>query len=461
MTAIAIADPWNGHNSVAVTADEIHRGQLRIGYRLAVAYQHRLLHVDGLGWHVWDGNRWAVARKGDAEKAVYATLRAALSDAVDLAKEDRDALHRDVRRCETAAGVGGVLKLAAAMEEFAAIAGDLDADPYLLNVANGTLDLRTGQIRAAHPLDRITKVCGATYDPGACRRAWDGFLAEVLPDEQVRNFLQRLIGLSLVGKVVEHVLPILTGTGRNGKGTFVRSTCAALGDYAIEAEPELFLARDRAHPTGQLDLRGIRLATCQETDEGKRLAVATVKRLTGGDTIRARAMRENFVEFTPTHLPIMITNHLPKVPADDPALWARLLVAPFTESFLDKEDTSLGDRLALELPGVLAWAVAGYADYLDQGLNPPKAVTSATKSYQVSSDALAQFIEDRCLTSRHHFARSSDLWHSWSEWCRGSNEEPGNQRRFKEALEARGHKGDRNNQGVIFRGLTLQGEGAT
>lgn len=436
-------------------AGEQHRGQLRMAYRLAAREAGSLLHVGNVGWHVWDGTRWAPDQRGDAAKAVFATLKAALEEAVDLGRKERDELHADVRRCETAAGVDGVLRLAAALEPFAAVVGDLDADPYLLNTSTGTLDLRTGRVRPHDPDDRITKVCGAGYDPGADAGSWETFLTEALPDPQVRAFLQRLAGLSLVGKVVEHVLPILTGTGRNGKGTFVRTFSAALGDYAIEAEPELFLARDRAHPTGQLDLRGIRFATCQETDDGKRLAVATVKRLTGGDTIRARAMRQDFVQFAPSHMAVMVSNHLPKVPADDPALWARLLVIPWDVSFLGREDTGLGDRLALELPGVLAWAVHGYREYLVDRLAPPEAVTLATGHYRMSSDALGQFVEDRCLTGPAYYARSNDLWHAWSEWCRSNNEEPGNSRQFKDALEARGYRWRRKSSGVLFDGLAL------
>jgi putative DNA primase/helicase len=453
-------DPWGGLNTASVAelaiADEIHRGQLRMAYRLAAAYENRLLHVRNVGWFVWDGARWAEDERGAATLAVIATLKAALVEAVDLSSSKRNEINSDVRRCETAPGIKGVLTIASALEPFAAVVSDLDSDPYLLNTATGTLDLRMLQLRPPDPLDRITKVCGTGYDPAATCEVWQNFLEEALPDKKVREFLRRVMGLSLVGKVVEHVLPILAGTGRNGKGTLVRTIGLAFGDYAIEAEPELFLARDRAHPTGQLDLRGIRLATCQETDEGKRLAVATVKRLTGGDPIRARAMRQDFVEFLPSHLPVMITNHLPKVPADDPALWARLLVVPFGVSFLGNEDTGLGDRLELELPGVLAWAILGYQDYLKQRLDPPNAVTAATNTYRLNSDALAQFIEDRCLTGTMFQAKSSNLWRAWSEWCSGGTEEVGNHRRFKELMEVHGHRSAHTSGGTIFRGIRLR-----
>ena len=253
-----------------------------------------------------------------------------------------------------------------------ACADELDQGAYLLNTPRETLDLRTGAIPPCDPRDRLTKATGCVFDPEASSETWEDFLTATLPDEEVRRFLQRVVGLSLVGRVIEHVLPILTGSGRNGKGTFVRTVANALGDYAIETEPDLFMARERAHPTGLLDLRGVRFATCQETDAGRRLDVAVVKRLTGGDTIRARRMRQDYIEFTPSHQPFLITNHLPKVPADDPALWARLLVVPFDQSFLGREDRGLEERLAKDLPAVLAWAVAGWVDYQRLGsLEPP------------------------------------------------------------------------------------------
>jgi putative DNA primase/helicase len=167
------ADPWGGYNTAGVAeqagADEMHRGQLRMAYRLAAAYEGRLLHVGNVGWFVWDGTRWAEDERGAASVAVFATLKAALTEAVDLASKLRDELLSDVRRCETAAGVDGVLKLASVLDAFAAVVSDLDADPYLLNTATGTLDLRTGHLRPADPGDRITKVTGAGYDPAATR----------------------------------------------------------------------------------------------------------------------------------------------------------------------------------------------------------------------------------------------------------------------------------------------------
>jgi putative DNA primase/helicase len=440
---------------------EPHRSQVRMALRLAAAEVDRLLHVPGLGWHAWDGARWA-PDTGDrhAKQAVIRAVKQARLDAARMrSNKERDDLWSDAKSCETATGVRGVLEIAAALPPLSALAHELDQGAYLLNTPRQTLDLRTGSVHPCNPQDRLTKATGCVYDAEASSEAWEDFLTATLPDEEVRRFLQRVVGLSLVGRVIEHVLPILTGSGRNGKGTFVRTVASALGDYAIETEPDLFMARERAHPTGLLDLRGVRFATCQETDAGRRLDVAVVKRLTGGDTIRARRMRQDYIEFAPSHQPFLITNHLPKVPADDPALWARLLVVPFGQSFLGREDRGLEERLAKDLSAVLAWAVAGWVEYQRLGsLEPPESVTAATSSYRVNNDHLAQFIEDRCLLNPHMHVMSSALWSEWEAWCTASNVRPGTNRTFKADLEAHGIIHERGMHGVRYRGIGLAGD---
>ena len=187
---------------------------------------------------------------------------------------------------------------------------------------------------------------------------WTAFLQRVLPDESVREYLQRIIGVALLGKVIEHVLAILIGTGRNGKSTFYEAVCHALGDYAHAADPELFMLRHNAHPVGEMDLLGRRLVVVSESGEDRRLDEANVKRLTGGDPINARYMHKNPVVFTPSHLPLLITNHLPKVSDDSPAIWSRLRVIPFDVFIPEHEqDTGLADTLQAEADAVLAWSL--------------------------------------------------------------------------------------------------------
>ncbi len=437
------------------TADELHSGQARMAYRLAKSHKDKLLHVHGIGWLSWDGTRWSADDPGAPKRAVLDVLRSALADSLD----DKE-LRADVRKCESAAGVAGVLDLAAALVEFAVTVADLDADPYLLNCANGTLDLRTRGLHPHSASDRITKVTRAAYVPDAPTATWGTFLAQVLPDTEVREFVQRLAGVGLLGLVVEHVLPILTGTGANGKGTFYKAVSHALGDYASTVEPDLFLHRQGAHPTGEMDLLGIRWCVVSETEKDRRLAEATMKRLTGGDTIRARRMRQDFIEFTPSHTAIMVTNHLPKVSGDDPAIWRRLRVVPFNVVIPEVErDKHLDEQLQLDADAVLAWAVTGYLDYAERGeLAEPDSVVTATDDYQKASDAVARFLDDE-TTRCNGFSTNADLFARWSRWAVVDGTEPISQRAFGQALDTHGLPSVKGTGGKrIRRGVILNSE---
>jgi putative DNA primase/helicase len=294
----------------------------------------------------------------------------------------------------------GVLAIAASLEAFAATVDDIDADLYLFNCADATLDLRTMETHPHTPADRITKVANAAYDPDALGPEWDKFLQRVLPNENVRGFLQRYLGTALCGRVLEHKLAILTGVGRNGKGSLYGAVLAAMGDYAAPSEPGLFTHREGAHPTGQMDLRGRRFTVVSENDKDVKLAEATVKRLTGGDRLKARYMGRDFVEFAPSHTPVLVTNHLPRVSGDDPALWARLRVIPFDVVIPDNEqDGELPAKLELEADAILTWIIQGWQQYRrpppDGGLAEPEEVTEATWNYQQDSDPYGRFVVDQ------------------------------------------------------------------
>ena len=419
-------------------ANEAHSGQVRMAYRLAESHADRLLHVNGLGWHLWDGARWAPDDIGQARRSVLDVLRTALADSLEDKK-----LRSDVQRCESATGIAGVLEIASALPCFAASVRDLDADPYLLNVANGTLDLRTFDLHPHRPGDRITKICAAGYDQTLTSTAWQPFINQVLPKEDVREYVQRLAGVSLLGLVVEHILPILTGTGANGKGTWYKALCHALGDYASTAEPELFMHRQGAHPTGEMDLLGRRLVVVSESEKDRRLAEATKKRLTGGDTIRARRMRQDFVEFAPSHTAVLITNHLPKVSGDDPAIWRRLRVIPFeVEIPPEKRNKHLDEQLQADASAVLYWAVQGYRDYSSRGgdMAEPESVLVATGAYQQNSDAVALFIAEECVTSSPAMkATTAHLFDAWAKWAPVNGAESMSQKAFGQALDSHGY----------------------
>jgi putative DNA primase/helicase len=435
------------------------RSELGHAEQLIGVYGDRLRYVPAWRrWLVWDGQRWAHDTTGQAARWAKGIARHLTADALvtEDAKERAAAVNL-ARRGESAAGIAGALTLAGTEEGIVVTPDDLDADPFLLNCANGTLDLRTGELRGHDPADLLTKMTGAAYDPDAAGPEFAKFLERVQPDPAMRAYLARLLGHSLEGRVTEHILPIFHGQGRNGKGTLTGAVLAALGDYGDAADPELLTARTfDAHPTGTADLFGLRLAVLHESNQGRRLAEATVKRLTGGDRIKARRMREDFWPFDPSHTFLMLTNHRPLVSGTDEAIWSRLRLVPWDVVIpVEERDLTLADKLAVEREAVLAWLVTGYREWHGGGLADPEQVTRATAAYRAESDALARFIEQRCLTGPHFHVRSAELFAAWCAWCNAEGEDAGTQTAFSTALTNRGFDKRRRAVGYVWSGLAL------
>lgn len=439
-----------------------HRKQVRAAHEFAAQWLGDLLYVVGLGWHEWDGKRWAEDKGATrAKAAVMDTLKAMWSSALG----DKE-LASDIMGCSTATGVRGVLELAAALPGMWAVAGDMDADPYLLNCANGTLDLHTGELRPHDPADRITKVTRAAYNPTARSQLWEDFLEQVLPDAEVRGYLARFFGLSLVGKVLEHMFSIATGTGRNGKGVTYNSVLHALGDYGGVADPalmEVVKANPNAPSPAFFDLRGRRLVVLSETDTKIRLSAAVLKRLTGGDPIKARALRQDPIQFDPSHMFLMVTNHLPELPSKgaDPAVWARVRAVPFDVVIPAKDqDPRLPEKLELAADAILTWMVAGLSEYWERGLDEPEAVSAKTSEYAEAQDDVRRFVDEACeqggagdTTKRLHDA--------YKDWCLAEGilrRDQLGRSAFSAALEEIGFPSAKERRGMVHHGLTARQE---
>jgi putative DNA primase/helicase len=435
-----------------------------LGYarRLVAAFGDRLRYVPAWRrWLVWDGRRWQHESTGQEARWQKVIARSLTSAAMAIPDETqrKAALHL-TRRGEAAAGVAGALKLASTEPAVAVSPDELDANPHLLNCRNGVLDLRDGQLRPHDPAQLLTKLAGADYHPDASGPTFKKFLETIQPDESMRAFLARLLGHALEGRVSDHLLPIFYGLGANGKSTLTDAVTAALGDYADAADPDLLTARSfDAHPTGVADLFGLRVAVLHESDNGRRLAEGTVKRLTGGDAIKARRMREDFWSFTPSHTFVMLTNHKPLVTGTDEGIWRRLRLVPFDVVIpLKRRDARLPDKLATEVDAILAWLVAGHAAWREQGLADPDAVIQATADYRAESDAVARFVDERCLVGPNFHVRSSELYRTWAIWCEREGVEAGTNKAFTIALQNRGYDTRRTEVGAVWRGIAIAAE---
>jgi putative DNA primase/helicase len=451
----------NGDGHQRDERPEMHRGQLRMAERFVTEHADRLRYVHGIGWHQWDGARWrADEERADLEAAVI-TVKTALRTLGHLEKGERDSLYRDIRRSESAAGLEGMLRIAAALRPISTASKALDADPYLFNAPAGTIDLRTGNILPNDRAHLITKVAGGPL-ASQTYAEWEAFLTRIQPDEAVRAFVQRLFGYAMLGKVTEHVMPIFTGSGANGKGTLRDAVAAAFGDYAIEIDPAMLMeSKHERHGAFKMRLRGARLAFCSETEKGRKFAEATMKRLVGGDQIEANLMHKNPITFDPSHTLIMLTNHLPAVSGDDPAVWRRILVVPFDVVIPpDERDGDLPERLKAAAPAVLAWVYRGWLAYQDRGLDPPEAVRTRTEAYQADSDALGRFLDERAILTPHAVVKARELFTAWASWCHASgldSGEIGSEVMFAASLKARGFEKKRRSVGQVYTGLMLAG----
>jgi putative DNA primase/helicase len=300
--------------------------------------------------------------------------------------------------------------------------------------------LRDGEYRLHSPADYITKISGTAPDQSQRIPHWQAFLDRVTGgDAELIAFLQRVAGYGLTGSTSEHALFFLYGTGANGKSTFLNAITGAIGDYCRAAPIETFTASpsDR-HPTDLAGLRGARLVTAVETEEGRRWAESKIKALTGGDKIAARFMRQDFFEYTPQFKLLIAGNHKPGLRSIDEAIRRRLHLIPFTITIpAEERDPGLPDKLKAEAPGILTWMIGGCLQWQQIGLAPPKVVTEATAAYLEAEDAMAAWIADRCQLDPNAWARTIDLYASWSAWAQKAGEYVGAQKKFVERLESR------------------------
>jgi putative DNA primase/helicase len=332
----------------------------------------------------------------------------------------------------------------------------LDRDPWLLNVRNGTLDLRTGLLRPHTQADLLTKMAAVEYHPGAECSRWLAFLDRIMArSRQLIDYLQRVVGYSLTGDVSEQCLFFFHGSGANGKSTFLKTSKDILGDYALQAVSELLMAKNtEAHPTERADLFGRRFVATIETDDGKRMAESLMKQLTGGDSVRARRMREDFWEFDPTWKIFMAANHKPVIRGGDFAVWRRIKLVPFTVTIPDREkDKNLLDKLKGEWPGILAWAVQGCLLWQREGLCEPEEVREATAAYQAEQDQVQAFLDECCFVHSTAKAAAGALYDAYVAWSGDRHMTP---KAFGQRLQEKGFEPTRLHGGArAYAGIGL------
>lgn len=425
-------------------------------------HSHQLRFVSMWGrWLVWDGARWVRDDYMKASLLAHHTLRRiAKAEARILEgrfykpkEQDRPEMRRAKRSqarreaIEAARPIksfrtrNATLHMAMPDERVASIPDDFDTltSQNLFNTRAGTVDIRTGAVYAHRPQDHITLIAGVDIGDVPTPR-WNAFLEQITDrNVELQAYIQRMCGYFLTGDTTEQAMFFGYGTGANGKSVLLNTLASIMGGYHKTAPIETFISSsfDR-HPTELAELKGARLVTSSETEQGRRWAEARLKMLTGGERVAARFMRQDFFEFTPQFKLFIIGNHKPKLRTVDEAIRRRFHLVPFTVTIpRNMRDPNLMERLRPEWPGILQWMVRGYAEWARIRLSPPQAVIKATEAYMSEEDALTTWFNTCCDRDKNAFTSTTDLFASWTEWAKQNDEAVGTVINFSDQLSSR------------------------
>lgn len=406
-------------------------------------------------WMGWTGRVWRpeedeyVAKiSADTLRGEYATQ---LVDSGD--KESIGRLTALIKETCIYARITGTLSFLKGWDGIQTRMEQWDREPWLLNVQNGVINLRSMQLEAHSPKRLLTKIASCEYHPGTKSTLWNAHIELCLPNKNVRREVQRNLGLSLVGTGVDEILPVWIGKGGNLKTTTALATRRVLGDYVAEAAPGLLLlTKYERHPTEIAELDGKRLVFSSEIGQGKRLDEELVKRLTGGDVKRGRFMRQDFFDIEQSFTIFLICNHHPSISGTDDAIWRRIRLIPWTFQISDESrlpQNEVIETLTKEAPAILQWLLDGLADWRMHREWIAPEVRAATDAYRAEQDRLSGFMTECLEIKSHYTATVKEVYLIYSAWCQKEDEEPLGKRALGNRLREQGfHNKKAGNEGV-------------
>lgn len=381
-------------------------------------------------WYVWDGARWRKDDIGEVQRRAVATIRSMLAEIKMLpaGSDEAQALYKHAMKSEGERRIAAMIVLAKGLPGIAIMPEELDSDPWALNVINGTIDLRTGALRPHRKADLNTKMAPVRYDAEARSETWDAFLQRATSTNgELLDFLQRAAGYALTGLTREEKLFFVHGPSRTGKTTFLEALLACVGDYGATASLDAFLEQKyRASHSEELAcLEGVRLVICAESRKGRRWDEERVKQITGGDTVRARAMYKDSTEWLPRLKLWVASNTRPRVAWESDAMWERIVEVPFVVPIPPEERRSdLKEKLrdhVMSGPAILAWAVQGCIAWQQRRLVAPEIVQVATEVYRDEMDPLGEWVAECAELGPQHWTATRELYGDYKDWC-GENQ---------------------------------------
>lgn len=460
----AWVDPYTTSKAAANDdAKDIRNGRLfaeaNCGQLLFIAETNDVLKFGAEGWV-----RGSAGEAERAAKAVIASMRIEACELFKIAHDDPRAkeLNKHADYSSTAQRIQAMIDLAKSEEGMSERISMFDADPNLMGVRNGVLNLKTKTLMSVMPDLRVSMRANVLFDKNASCPQWLMFLNQVQPEKDTQRMLQQLAGIFLCGDSNLQKLIFLHGQGANGKSTFIELLAWLLGDYTKRIATEMLMQHQRS-PQGPspdiVSLKGRRLVYCNEVEEGRHLAEARVKELTGGDTLSGRVpYAKEDITFQPSHKLVMVGNHQPEIHDMSHGMWRRMLLIPFDVIIPDnKRDPALLEKLKIEGSGILNWMLDGYNDYLNNGLQIPLVISAATNAYKDEQDIIGEWINDHCKTAVGALTPKGDIYRAYQYWVRKRGQFPLAQGRFIKRLSDKGYKLDAGRRHVT--GLKLNDEG--
>lgn len=424
---------------------QMHRTDAGNAERFAMMHRDRARYcTPRKRWLLWDGKRWAWDEREAVLNLAKQTARAIWKeiDAFEPESSERKSAVRNATYAESRQGLMNMLALAGPL--CATLPAELDADPYAFNAQNGTIDLRTGELRPHRRDDLITKISPVDYDADAKSELWDGCLRKFTgEDVELAAYLQRAIGYALLGEVTEKCFWFAFGPPNGGKSTFVAAVARAFGDYAVATDADTWLRRrDVGGNRGDVvRLLGSRLVTCVEFQKGSRFDEKLIKGVTGGDAMTAAGKYEHEVTFPPQFALWLAANDAPTIHDDDEGMWARVRRVPFIVS-IPPEEQDRTVRTRIQQPeharAVLAWAVQGCLEWQRNGLGTCAAIENSNADYRREMDRCAPFFDERCEFEADHETAASILRQRYEDWCRDRRVRPVPPKEFAAKLRERG-----------------------
>lgn len=450
ITGVAVAD--KPVEEVIKEKKKFRRTELGNAERIAYEYGHIVKYVNEMGWMIWDGKRWQVDTKKEIERITAKVLRG-------LYKSDDEEEIKWARQCERRN-----IRMNSIKDLMPLVPGErteFDKNDYLFNVQNGVIDLKTGELLPHDRTLHITKIANVTFDKEAQCPNWLGFLDSIfLGDKELQDYMQRLIGYSLTGDISEQIMMFLVGGGSNGKSTFINTIKDLMGEYGKQAKADTFIKKKESGANNDIArLVGSRFVSAIESEEGERLSESFVKQVTGGEPVLARFLRQEFFEFIPNFKIFFTTNHKPVIGGLDEGIWRRVKLIPFNLNLPSHlRDKKLPEKLSLEMPGILNWAVEGCMKWQQDGLREPRVVAEATGNYKEEMDILGPYLNECCYIDRDNpdvKIEAKELYNDYSNYCYKSGETTLKNRAFYRMLETKGFERIRGNRNkYYFVGIT-------